>query len=100
MRRTFALWLAFLGCAVATGAPARKSPGGVMVKLTQLGQWTGANYGDHLAFAPDGQRWAAGREGSVTLFHDAQVERQLDPPPHADDVRFSADGAQLYAGPF
>jgi len=71
-----------------------------MLTLKQLGQWKDPNFGHRLAFAPDGRSWAAGENGSLALFRDAVFDRRFDLGAHAEDVRFSADGRQLYAGPF
>jgi WD40 repeat protein len=67
--------------------------------LKRLGEWK-EHDGRRLAFAPDGHHWAAGYAGTISLFRDDQLERQLKPGRQAADVGFSSDGKRLHAGPF
>lgn len=56
-------------------------------------------YGARLAFDAAGKRWALADHQTIQLGEDGQLGRLLTAPEEVHELRWSADGQQLYAAP-
>ena len=57
-------------------------------------------YGNRLAFAPDGETWAAASPFELHLFRGSDPAASLELPPEPTDrVTFAADGRRLFVAP-